>query len=114
MDMMRRVFLVVVSIAAIPVLLWCLVTLFLSIGVPVLASGPKAVIGVRAAWIDSSGNLVVDHLHVESGTDHDHWWVDADRVTAEVDPHGLKDKIFKAKNVHANAASFHYETKPMV
>src|SRR5678816_3060254 len=98
---MRRAVLVVAAIAAIPVLLWCLLTLFLSIGVPVLASGPKAVIGVRAAWIDLSGRVVVDHLHVESGSDHDHWWVDADRVTAEVDTDGLKDKIFKAKNVQA-------------
>ena len=111
---MRRVLLVVASLVAIPVLLWCLLTLFLSIGVPILASGPKAVIDVRAAWIDLSGNLVVDRLHVESGSDHDHWWVDADRVTAEVDPDGLTKKLFKAKNVHANAASFHYESKPMV
>ena len=110
---MRRAVLAVAAIAAIPVLLWCLLTLFLSIGVPVLASGDKAVIRVRAAWLDTSGNLVVDHLHVESGSEHDHWWVDADRVTAEVDPHGLRDRIFKAKNVHAEAASFHYEAKPM-
>ena len=113
MQGMRRVFLAVAALAAIPVLLWCLLTLFLSIGVPILASGPKAVIDVRAAWIDLSGNLVVDQLHVESGSDHDHWWVDADRVTAEVDPSGLKNKLFKAKNVRANAASFHYESKPM-
>jgi hypothetical protein len=111
---MRRAVIAIAVIAAIPVLLWCLVTLFLSIGVPVLASGPKAVIHVRAAWLDLSGNVVVDRLHVESGTDHDHWWVDVDHVTAEVDPQGLRNKIFKAKNVHANAASFHYESKGMV
>src|SRR4029078_4505399 len=97
MQAMRRVFLVVVSIAAIPVLLWCLLTLFLSIGVPVLASGPKAVIRVRAAGLDLSGNVAVARPHAESGSDHDHWWVDVDHVTAEVDPPGLKNKIFKAK-----------------
>jgi hypothetical protein len=110
---MRRAVLVIAALAAVPVLLWCLLTLFLSLAVPVLASGPRAVIDVRAAWIDLSGNLVVDRLHVESGSKKDHWWVDADRVTAEVDPSGLTNKIFKAKNVHAEAASFHYETKPM-
>jgi hypothetical protein len=110
---MRRAFLAIAVVAAIPVLLWCALTLFLSIGVPVLASGPRAKIGVRAAWIDLQGNLVVDQLHVESGSDHDHWWVDADRVTAQVDPSGLRDKRFRAKNVHADSAAFHYEAKPM-
>jgi hypothetical protein len=111
---MRRVLLIGGGILALPVLLWCLLTLFLSIGVPVLASGPRAKIAVRAAWINLSGQLVVDRLHLESGSAKDHWWVDADRVTADVDHSGLTEKRFKAKNVHADAAEFHYESKPMV
>jgi hypothetical protein len=110
---MRRAVLAIAVVAATPLLLWCAVTLFLSIGVPVLASGPRAKIAVRAAWIDLQGHLVVDRLHVESGSDHDHWWVDANRVTATVDLRGLREKRFHAKDVHADAASFHYEAEPM-